>query len=64
MSRLPLTDAHTLEKVLLQIGFQIKRKKEAMFFTGIPIADKQQFHITKAGFLAVHYYVIYLGKQG
>ena len=35
MSRLPLIDAKTFEKLLLYLGFEIKRQKEAMYFIDI-----------------------------
>ena len=49
MSKLPLVDGKTLEKVLLLLGFEIKRQKGSHFFIDIPMAVIPPYHIIKAG---------------
>jgi hypothetical protein len=42
MSRLPLIDARTMEKILYHLGFEKVRQKEAMRFTDMPMAERPQ----------------------
>ena len=46
MSKLPIVHAKQLEKLLLQLGFEIHRQKESHKFYKHPMADIQQHHIT------------------
>ncbi|MCG8311373.1 MAG: hypothetical protein MI975_28555 [Cytophagales bacterium] len=54
MSKLPLVDAKTFEKVLCTWDLRLKDRKEAMYFTGILMNIIPHFLITKAEILADH----------
>jgi len=47
MSKLSLTDAKTLEKLLFRLGFEAKRQKEVMYSIVIQMADIPLYHIKK-----------------
>lgn len=54
MSKLPLVDALTFEKLLLHLGFEIKRRKGSHVFTDIPMDVILHFRITATGLLEDH----------
>jgi len=53
MSKLPLLDAKTFEKLLLSLGFKIKRQKGSHVFIVILTVDILLYHITREEILVV-----------
>lgn len=54
MSKLPVINAKTFEKILLKLGFHAVRQKGFMFFIAIVMGGIQPYRIIKDMILADH----------
>jgi len=54
MSKLPMVDSKTFEKLLLTIGFKLKRHKGSHHFTDIRTVDTPLYRIMQTEILVVH----------
>lgn len=49
MTRLPIVDFKTMEKVIVNLGFKNTRSKGSYFFTAMPMAEQPPSPITREG---------------